>query len=424
MKRKLWMILALAALAVLLCCGAASAEITTGSCGENVTWFLSADETTLTISGAGDMYDFYSMWDIPWYDFRGEIQTIIIESGVTSIGYNAFLDCFELTAVTIPNSVTAIGEMAFRGCFRLPGITIPSGIESIGDYAFRDCSALAVVKVLNYHTVFGNDVFRNCPENLKLRVLVNSTAEAYARQNSLTWSWISTSGNCGGNLRWSLNLATGRLTVTGTGGMYPEMDSGTFGEKDLIQAVVIGEGVTTIGANAFESCRNLRSVSIPNSVFEIYTSAFMGCSSLTSVTIPRNSVFIYQNAFSDCENLVSVVILGRDAIVYENQFENCSPNLAIYAWRNSSAHRSAIRHGLVFFPLDDVDLVLPADLTAIEADAFQDVSAVSVQIPVGVTSISGNPFAGSGVRFIYGTPGTTAETFANTYGYTFVPVTE
>ena len=67
---------------------------------------------------------------------------------------------------------------------------------------------------------------------------------------------------------------------------------------------------------------------------------------------------------------------------------------------------------------------LPAALTAIEADAFQGIAATAVRIPASVTTIEGDPFSGSQVQFIYGTPGTAAETFANANGYTFVSVGE
>ena len=64
---------------------------------------------------------------------------------------------------------------------------------------------------------------------------------------------------------------------------------------------------------------------------------------------------------------------------------------------------------------------LPAALTTIEAEAFSGIAAEAVRIPASVTDIQGNPFAGSDVQYIYGTPGTAAETFAKSNGYIFVP---
>ena len=50
----------------------------------------------------------------PWY--KSDIKRIIIDDGVTTIGWSAFSDCRSLTSVTIPNSVTEIGYNAFEQC--------------------------------------------------------------------------------------------------------------------------------------------------------------------------------------------------------------------------------------------------------------------------------------------------------------------
>lgn len=69
-------------------------------------------------------------------------------------------------------------------------------------------------------------------------------------------------------------------------------------------------------------------------------------------------------------------------------------------------------------------LKLPATLTEIEADAFQSVSAEAVIIPGTVGAIVGNPFAGSGVQYVYGYQNSAAQALANSYPtqFTFVPI--
>ena len=76
-----------------------------GSSGLNYS-YTTADKT-LTISGAGTMPDFTN--DQPWKNHQGEIETVAIGDGVSSVGANAFTDCRKLTSVTLPASVTAIG---------------------------------------------------------------------------------------------------------------------------------------------------------------------------------------------------------------------------------------------------------------------------------------------------------------------------
>ena len=87
-----------------------------GTCGTNVTYTYVESTHTLTISGTGSMTNYAWNSYAPWYNYRSEIVKVIIENGVTSIGYEAFSGCSGLTSITIPNSVTSIGGWAFGDC--------------------------------------------------------------------------------------------------------------------------------------------------------------------------------------------------------------------------------------------------------------------------------------------------------------------
>ena len=82
-----------------------------GTCGVSCTWTL-ADDGTLTVSGTGEMADF-SDQGTPWSIYRNDIKTVVINSGVTSIGESSFILCENLSTVNIPDSVTKIGNNAF-----------------------------------------------------------------------------------------------------------------------------------------------------------------------------------------------------------------------------------------------------------------------------------------------------------------------
>ena len=80
--------------------------------------------------------------------YRGNIiipETIVFNEvtyRVTSVGKQAFGNCFSLTSVVIPNSVTSIGRDAFWGCDSLKSIVISNGVTSIGTAAFMGCDSL------------------------------------------------------------------------------------------------------------------------------------------------------------------------------------------------------------------------------------------------------------------------------------------
>jgi hypothetical protein len=85
--------------------------------------------------------------------FAGEKYT------VTSIGWDAFWECTDLTSVTIPNSVTTIGDAAFFDCTGLTSVTIPNSVTTIGDEAFYYCDGLTSVTIPNSVTTIGKKAF-------------------------------------------------------------------------------------------------------------------------------------------------------------------------------------------------------------------------------------------------------------------------
>jgi len=90
-----------------------------------------------------------------------------------------------------------------------------------------------------------------------------------------------------GELTWALS-ADSTLTISGKGGM-PDYNSSSAlpWNKNFIAAVVIKNGVTSIGAFTFSECTGLISIAIPNSVTSIGKAAFSYCTGLTSIIIPN-----------------------------------------------------------------------------------------------------------------------------------------
>ena len=99
----------------------------------------------MTVSGNGAMAD-YGWNEQPWYSQQSNIQSVIIEDGVTIIGKHAFCEHTSLYTVTYYNSVTAILDAAFFGCSNLNKVNsntvgecvIIDGLEWLGDMSFQD----------------------------------------------------------------------------------------------------------------------------------------------------------------------------------------------------------------------------------------------------------------------------------------------
>lgn len=111
----------------------------------NITWSLA--DGVLTISGTGNMDDYNVNRCSPWYGNKNDVEFVVIEDGVTSIGEDAFLNCSNLLSITIPDSVTSIGGDAFCGCNRLTNITIPDNVAFIGSGAFYNCNSLTSITI-------------------------------------------------------------------------------------------------------------------------------------------------------------------------------------------------------------------------------------------------------------------------------------
>ena len=152
-------------LLIALLMGLSAKAESSGTCGPNLKWHLT-DDGVLTITGEGRMNDYndrrYYVGG-PWKPY--DIKRVIIGDSVTSIGNEAFRQCFSLTSVTIGNSVTTIGNSAFSGCNSLTSVTIPNSVTTISDNAFRGCISLTSVTIPNSVTTISDNTFSNCIYN-------------------------------------------------------------------------------------------------------------------------------------------------------------------------------------------------------------------------------------------------------------------
>ena len=113
-----------------------------GSVSSGVKWTL--EDGVLTVSGTGSMSSYSSPDKAPWASVREAVNKIVIKSGITSVGRNAFAGINNLAdnAVHLPDTVRTIGINAFAGC-NLESILLPSGLRTISSGAF-DCHGLTL----------------------------------------------------------------------------------------------------------------------------------------------------------------------------------------------------------------------------------------------------------------------------------------
>ena len=324
---------------------------TSGSCGDNAIWSYS--NGTLTIDGYGAMDDFQGA--TPWEGYIiNDITKVVISTGITSIGKNAFLGSHKLADITIPTSVTSIGEFAFAGCFALEEITIPEGVTTIGDYAFYECEKLQTVNISSTVTRIGKYAFAANTSSNPVSELVSVT---FANNSNLTTIDDYAFSAC-------INLSN--ITIPNS---VTSIGASAFADCYNITAFTIPNSVTTIGDYAFcnysYSDNGLTSVTIPAIVTSIGNYAFLGCpltsitvnsnnssymsdngvlftkdattlitypraKTSTSYTVPTSVTTISNSAFSICNNLTQVVIPRTEAVSIGSNFYNCNNLQKIY----------------------------------------------------------------------------------------------
>ena len=192
----------------------------------NVSWSL--DDGVLTISGEGDMDDYYMTSSGPWSEYTQDIKKIVIKPGITSIGTCAFMNCTGLTSVDIPDSVTAIRMKAFEGCSSLTGSDLPKSITKIEGLAFRECTKLTSFRFPEGMDTISGHIFEGC-----------SSLESVTIPDSVTSIGMRAFYGC-----------------------------------SLLKDVTLPDKLTLIDHQAFYNCKSLTRLEIPESVEEMGLDSF------------------------------------------------------------------------------------------------------------------------------------------------------
>ena len=287
-----------------------------------------------------------------------------VPAGTKKIGAQAFGDCQNLTSIVLPDGLTEI-DFSGIGCAYLAEITIPASVTTISQES------------VGFHN--GTKL-----QNLVIRGAAGSAAESYAKENGFTFVEIgATSGKCGENLTWSVD-AEGTLTISGTGAMWDYTSVSEDGNWRTTAPwyvlspvkLVLNEGISYIGCEAFRGCGFAGSLTIPKSVTRLGREAFRDCQNLTNVVIPASLTSIKYGAFYGCTGLTSVTIPEGVTAIEVFAFRNCSRLTGV---------------------------VIPEGVTCIPDFAFDGcASLTSITIPESVTSVSHGAFEGcSSLKDVY-----------------------
>ncbi len=310
--------------------------------------------------------------------------------GVEYIGPSAFSDCYHLCQVTLSPRLTTLDNYAFYQCQSLTELTFPDTLSSIGDRAFYGCAELTLLRFTGDAPNISPIAFES-PSPITAVVSYPEENDSWSADKrvgyggNLTWQGIPAGyiayGNCGDQVTWGMDQ-TGILTISGTGPMY-DYDTINYPPwyslKDQITAVVVENGVTTIGSTAFYKCTQITDISLPDTVTAYGYAAFFDCDSLTSFYIGPNITSIDEVAFLTCSGL-EIFTVDKNNSCFASDSQGCLYNkdmtLLIQVPCMLTGH-----------------LEIPRGVTKIGDSAADDcVNITSVTIPSTVSSIGNGAF--------------------------------
>ena len=340
-------------------------EITPDTPGKYMEWKFDEETATLTISGTGPMGE-YNFSDDPWDEYTDSIKNVIIEDGITTIGKNAFRECYALESIVIPDSVTSIGDYSFEMCNSLTSITLSDNINTIGMYAFQHCIGLTSVVIGDGVTTIELSTFAQC-RNLESVVIGDgvTTIRSGAFQDCAKLKTV-TFGKSLNTIESSAFSGCSSLESVTIPDTVTTMGKWTFSDCTNLKSVKIGNGLVSTGDYVFENCTNLVSVTFGNSITVISDYSFYGCTKLDSIVTPSTVTEIKSGALSGCTSLKNVTLNEGLTLIGSNAFTNCDSLVSIK---------------------------IPDSVTKIDSYAFADCDSLkSIAIGKNVTTI-GNAIA-------------------------------
>lgn len=233
------------------------------------------------------------------------LAEVSFNNRVTYIVDNMFSGCTELRDIIIPSTITEIRASAFMGDTSLTTVNLDSGLESIGANAFDGDSMLENIEIPDTVTSIGTNAFRGV-KALKAASGSNSFREqdGILYDASLSKVLVVPAGLTGKvELPDSVfELAAGAFVNTQiTEVVLPEYLAAIPDEAfkgSAIQKITFGSGLTSIGASAFEDCKDLTTVDLGGcELATIGDNAFKNCSALTSLDLPDTLTTIGASAF-------------------------------------------------------------------------------------------------------------------------------
>ena len=190
----------------------------------------------------------------------------------------------------------------FSGCSNLTAVNIGELVKTIPAYAFYDCTGLTEI---HCHAT--------TPPTISGKTFSDYSATLYVPVKSMDAYKSAKYWNCFAINKYFVDgMYYNILSTTDVEVTYKDDNYNSYsGEINIPETVEVKGGtynVTSIGAEAFKGCIDLKEIAISNSVKRIGNNAFDGCSGLRKVTIGSGVTEIGDYAFDKCDRIKDVYV--------------------------------------------------------------------------------------------------------------------
>lgn len=188
------------------------------------------------------------------------------------------------------------------------------------------------------------------------------------------------------DVKWQ--LVEGIMLITGKGKIQGGIgaNSAKFpwsDFKDDVTHILIDEGITEIGTNAFRDFKNLESVNLPSSLKRIHSYAFYNCVKLSDIRSRQNFHYIYDQSFF---YRWETIIFGVDA------FYNTP-------WGKSRFGDFYIANNQLFITYSDsTDIVIPEGVRELKSFSLSNLEVNSIVLPSTLETIEDFAFLHTKVK--------------------------
>ncbi len=318
---------------------------------------------------------------------RQLLEEIVIPNSVTRIEQNAFGHCKSLRSVSLPQCLST-NRAALYNVFGMPGVTsithlaFSDGVHTIGENAIEKPQFYSVesIEIPSSVQKIEFQPFREC------RSIISMTIPQYVCEGRDMGDYFGLDRTTGKNHSKDIKEIKVLDGVTHIG-------ANVFQECDALQRIVLPDSVYSIDNGAFDNCRSILDVTIPQYVLDVGVASVFGTSyqSISNVVLSTGVRHIAMEAFKNCASLHRIKIPNGIEAIPERAFEGCVsleyvnlPNGIRMLEPHSFARCSALKN-----------MSFPNGIEGIAPFAFEGCSALEkIDLPDSVRFIAEGAFAG------------------------------